>query len=693
MLIRHSRGNTLAMVAAVTVIGLLVIIFALLYMSMVRSGTEHKTAIESAAIAAAKDISRIVVDSPECGLVGLTNQAAIYSDTTAPDEYYQEVHSINELIATARLGFILANEIGDADGFLKALAQQDLDNAKAANAELTAELQAALAGGTTSKDSAGNTVTPYASAQAAYMKNQAKGSSYVANSLVLTLGGIQGGMPTSTKVPQPMSKGAVAGKEAEGFYMSDTNIPYNGTDFVFGSVTKRVSLCTVNNFQTNIAGLPYQVPSVVRAQARQQFQDQGKTWQVDYAACASAGSVEPQRPAPGALTFSFPDGGLPELSKPGDVIGYNGMAACTMDLYTSVDGDFILEPGSSLEVYPYTVPFINNPPTAAECAKLALHDWLRCGGSKVNIDEVLNMLNTDWANQGPDILWRAMDPEHPPALLTIGNIPRGIMHIYTIEQDGSITYKHVEIKPSPYTCVGEGQLYAEINEGQSVPSKVALWKLNGVKYPDVNGNLQVGNIAGLQAFDVYVRDQARNIGDVRGGQHAGDRMDGNPQISFNSDRRHDFDDASPWGVYTDYGRGAFAGGEANHGNGNNGHHNGHHSNNGGSHGNNGNHGGNNNGHNGTSGNGHHSGSHASASGTTGSGEGIPPMITRQDDFASSNLPLPDYVSYTYGSGGQPRPAYTKNGLAADIRFRRQLDAGDLDFLIGGHDLGYVGEMW
>lgn len=70
MVIRPNRGNTLAMVAAVTVIGLLVIIFALLYMNMVRSGTEHKTAIEAAAIAAAKDISRIVIDSPECGLVG-----------------------------------------------------------------------------------------------------------------------------------------------------------------------------------------------------------------------------------------------------------------------------------------------------------------------------------------------------------------------------------------------------------------------------------------------------------------------------------------------------------------------------------------------------------------------------------------------------------------------------------------------
>lgn len=293
--------------------------------------------------------------------------------------------------------------------------------------------------------------------------------------------------------------------------------------------------------------------------------------------------------------------------------------------------------------------------------------------------------------QGPDIMWKVMDPENAPALMQIGLIPRGIMHIYTFSPDGTIAYRSVEIKPSPYTCIGENQLYGEILEGQYVGSSVAPWLFKGVKYPDSLGNLQTGTITGLPRYDVYVRDLARNLGSKTGGQHGGDRLDGNPEISFSRNRRHDFPIPTVYGDVNnlvigsvDFGAGGRAGGHGGHSgghHGSSGHHGGHHN-------------GHSNGHGNGNANGHHHGSSQSSTAITGSGEGIPPMISRQDDFASSNIPVPEYVSYTYGpAGGAPRPAYTKNGLCADIRFRRQLDAGDLDFLIGGHDLGYVGEMF
>lgn len=350
------------MIAAVAFIAVLVIGFVLLYVSMMRSDSEHKSAIEAAAIAAAKDISKIVINTDEWGFVALTTEPPIGTDTNAPDDYYQDVHSINELMGTARLNLIIANEMGDQ--FLRDLSLADLSNVIQAKNQLTTALQTALSGGS-GKDAAGNTITPLTSAQQAYMKNQAKGSSYVPGSLNLTLGGIEGGIPTSTPVPKPISKAQVAGKEVEGLYLSDTVVPYNGTDFVFGSVGKRVALCDKSKFRTTVPGLPFQVPAVVRAQAQQQFQDQGKTWTTTFVACACAGSLEPPRPAPGALTISFPDGQFPEMANPGDVLNHGSMQGAQMDIYTSQNGDFILDaPAATLGPYPYTIPFPSNPPTA-----------------------------------------------------------------------------------------------------------------------------------------------------------------------------------------------------------------------------------------------------------------------------------------------------------------------------------------
>ena len=69
------------------------------------------------------------------------------------------------------------------------------------------------------------------------------------------------------------------------------------------------------------------------------------------------------------------------------------------------------------------------------------------------------------------------------------------------------------------------------------------------------------------------------------------------------------------------------------------------------------------------------------------------MITRQDDFASSNTPPIPFSDYTVGpGGGAPRPTWSRNGLACEIRFRRQIKVGDLAFMIGDFEVGYVGEM-
>lgn len=695
---RLQRGNTLAMIAALTILFLAVALFVVLYLSMMRSSEEHRTAIDSAALAAAKDVARIVVNTEQFGYVGLTSSPPIGTDTTAGDNYFQEVHSINELTATARVDMIIANEMGDT--LLRSLAQTELDNVKAAKDQLVTEITGALQPSGSAKDAAGQTLTPYLSAERVYLKNQAKQSLYVGGSMRLTLGGVEGGIETATPAPTPLSKGACTGMESNGKYLSDMNVPFDGVDFVFGSVARRVGLCDKNKFKASVPGLSYQNPGVVLVEAQQLFQDQGKSWTVSYASCACAGGTESPRPAPGALTISFPDGPMPEFTCPGDVWGGASIIQSkTMDVYQPFEADFINQkPPARLDYWSGTLP-IATPAQASDVTRLAFYDWLRCAGSRVNIDSVAGMQSLGFNPPStPKIMWKATDPSTAPAVQNLGLVPTGVIHIYTFNPDGTVKYISKDVKPYPYTAVGENQLYAEMQDGNELVSAALPFTLTGVRYLTDAAGVKVGDIEFTKNYDLYVRDLTRRWGTISGGQHGGERMDGNPNLSLNSltapgpiefisgekplaiaqanrnRKRGRYDnldliacapeDAEPCvatahseslvggllsgvtSVATGIVSGLLSGPSSTNG---------------------------------------------TSTGTPG--KGAPNPVSRQDDFASSSVPTPPYYVYSQGpAGGTTRPAYQTNGLCCDIRFRRQVKVGDMMFGMNGYNIGYVGEM-
>lgn len=688
------------MIACVTLVILGVILFVILFSSMLRSSSEHRSAIDSAALAAAKDISRIAINTPEFGWVALTSQPPVGSATNAPDGYYMEVRSVNELMGMVRLNLIIANELGDT--FMRDLAIADYNTLMTVKNNLNTTIVAALPNGGSAQDAAGNTIRPYQTAERVYLANQAKGSTYVAGSMQLALGGVEGGIETGTPVPQPRGKAALpGGTESNGRYISDRNVPYLGRNFVFGSVSRHVALCDKNQFRTATSA-PFQMPSVVRVTAQQQFRDQDKQWITTFVACASAGSTEAPRTAPGALTISFPDGRPPEIATPGDVFDPS-IVNNNSRVYQSASGDFIKDrPPSSLVPWggpaiPTTPPLPGGgDPPSSQMTRLALYDWLRCAGTKPNIDEVVRLQSLAFAPAStPTVPWRVLDPQ-TNSVVVWGQIPTGSMHIYTWDNNGMLQYRSVDIQPYPYTVIGENQLYSETIEATPITSSlVPFWIVTGINYLDVDtGTVKVGQLVGTKNYDMFVRDFSRVIGTSAGGKHGGERMDGNPNVSdgrtggdvpliarrdetFYRGHAHSMEvsdyiamlppgcesrthgeDSSPSspssGPVTSA---ATASGI-------------------------------------TTSAATASASTTSSSGSSnsgGAGQGSPNPVSRQDDFGSTNTDLPPYITYTTGTG-QPRPCYRRNGISADIRFRRQVLVGDLSFLIGGAEFGYVGHM-
>jgi hypothetical protein len=101
---RRSNGASLILVIAIFgIFGLSLLLFALHYTQQLGSYQEQTAAIEAASLAAARDLSRIIIEDHNIGFVALSDYSPVGTITKASDGYPTPVHGINTVLATARL--------------------------------------------------------------------------------------------------------------------------------------------------------------------------------------------------------------------------------------------------------------------------------------------------------------------------------------------------------------------------------------------------------------------------------------------------------------------------------------------------------------------------------------------------------------------------------------------------------------
>jgi hypothetical protein len=719
---RSWRGNMLALIAAATVFIVGIILFILWYANVQMGTSAHRTAIESAALAAATDLGRIVVYTPECGYVSLTGAPPIGSDTvsTVPvgenslDNYDRQVRSINELLATARLDMMVADAIGDP--YTSQLAQNDVANIqKAENTLNTALLNACKPGGT-GTDIYGNTVTPYQDALNIYLSNQASKSTYVANSFKLTLGELTGG--TQIACPVPMnSTGLPADStltptntlgqipnvtQCGQYYRSQIEIPCDNQAFNFASVGSRPAVCDPTKFTTTASDKNFPLLGVVQATAMQTFAIQGKTSTTSFTACANAGGLTKTQ-APGAFTISFPDGAIAEFGSPGDIMAStkrgNNLLNQQMTIKEAIGGDFpIQSPQASLQTpTDWSLPApAHGQLTAQNVFAATFYDWLKLGGSGIAIDSVVTMMtpggipfNTPVGTGTPpnvqnpspptpnlpSINWYSTDPGGNKYLL--GQIPAGILHLYEFKADGTVHYASKPVQPEPYMIVPHLQLYAETNNSIN-SNRTQQWALqftptappplfNGLNTP--GGQYQIN---GTNNFDMFIRSLTHYPGI---GRHDGSPVDSDLTSLSHSNHLAWNHDYGAGGTGAGYIQIPFNQNILSTATGPNG--------------------------------------SVNTSGAANNA-GAPSFVSDKEDFALNIQPQAIYVGYAsdanpspgtlttpgnlgVNSGvasGTPRPTYTANGIAAEVRFRRVVNfnnavANSVSPPITGNS-GYIG---
>lgn len=490
---RSPGGNMLALVAGVTATVLIAfLLFALGYIRLLGGSNEQRTAIEAAALSAASDISKIVYNDPNFGYLSVSDYAPVGTGTKAGDNFFMPVRSINTLLATIRVDMIIADRLNSP--VMRQLSQRDYQNAMTAKDNLVAEIQSSLTtgGGGTAKDKDGNTINTYTNAENAYKTNVIRmtgKSNYVAGSLRLQLGCLEGGAPTNTPVPKPASAANVSGTQAQnGFYMSYVNVPYNGRDFVFAGVSNNIKLVSPSNWVATASGVPYSIPTIIKAEADQRFSEgagaSAPTRVVRSTACAQPANAHDPLPAPGALSISFPDDRIPQIDNPGQLMTLPNFNGPPMLLQTPTGGDC---PGAGT-LNPLPSP-TGGPLTFSGMWQAGLYDWLKNAGSKPNVSSAQNLFGATFNQTIPAI--------------------NGQMEVYTFNMDGTIKYILIPTGPMPFMPASHNQAYTSLFDAMFTPG---------------------GEGIDPGMFDAYIKDYSLVQGTINGGIHGGQPMP-NPQLT------------------------------------------------------------------------------------------------------------------------------------------------------------------
>lgn len=646
---RSKRGNMLVFITASTfiLVGCLAF-FALGYVRLLGSNNEQKTAIEAAALSAARDVSRIVIQTPEYGWIGVSDSAPNGAGTVADDNYYVPVRGINTIIGTNRICRIIAAELNDDT--LKTMVNKDLEWAKKAQAKLKAELDKAMAKGYVAKDSKGQNVEVYKNAEDAYKANGVRmtgASDYVDGSLKLTLGSLSSGAPTNVPLPRPLLKAQVpAAAQTNNFYLSYTNVPVQGVDYVFAGIGDAIKLVDSKKWVASNGSLPYEMPTIVKAEAEQQLKgDQVNGYKVRAVACAQPANVTDPKPFPGAFTFSFPDGLCPEIPNPGALLTYANAQkpGITASWMYAKDGDYPVEqPVATMQNlgFPYDGLL---PVNTGVAFRRGLIDWWKRAGTKLNISSAVAMLNdATYKFQEPNpktVHWKTPAKVGDSYKYDLGPIPNGNIHIYRVDPNsGGITYQAKQLDPIEIPIAPENQLYSESLDVVK-NSSVGKQTVGPFMFPNT-GDL-FDQVYLLPNFDVYVRDMVYQPGGTWGGKHGGEPMN-HPKTAF----------LKPTPGLMELGSGGLGAKPKPYDDG---------------------------------------GDDKPYTPPKPKGSGLPPAITSQSDLAeTAGYPATFYQKYQVGSG--LRPTYTQNGMAVDVRFRRQVDAGTFEDVLG-FKIGYVGEKY
>lgn len=433
-------------------------------------------AVEAAALAAASDLSTLVIDDPEFGYLALSDFAPTSAHLQGQDGKPLPVTGINTILATTRANLLVARHLNN-EAFLE-LARLDASRARQAAGRLEQALVAALdqtANAPLDKD--GKVVKTRDHARAVFLKNISAQAGILESNIEdfkIELGTSDRALSTTT--PVPLGENAAPNKSND-YYQAFINTPVAEDDFHFFAVGKQASLTTSAGFR-NQTGKRETGASLVKVSVKiKQDLGLGLTG-VQADACAMPFALEDKSES-GTLVLGLPQGLPAGYTSLQDLLSDNHRNSATaVKLYSAVGGDYPLETSAYLSPYQGEASLGENN-RSAKLFAIGLYDWLRTAHGRFHLASVLNTIGM------------RIQPSQ-------GSFRPGESLVYRLDKEGKIAVESYLVGDLSNQVVHENQIYT------------MSW--NAINASNGSWNL---------AF----RDQVRNLGKLKGGKHAGQLME------------------------------------------------------------------------------------------------------------------------------------------------------------------------
>lgn len=441
-----------------------------------------ETASDAASLAAARELSRVVVADPNFGYISLSDYAPGSREFVAADGKPLPVTGINTLIATARASMLMAGRLNNEE-YLR-LARVDAARTRQAVRRLISALKLAVQDDPRGPKAAdGKVVKPMAAARQAFVRSFGGDS---LRELKLELGYLSAAGSTATAMPLPLDQCRLPATGGNGAnYAAFVDLPVAGESFIFADLAPQPRLVSSDLFIADVG------PAMTRREI-EDFQDtessspsadaervmpasvvrvRASVKEVDICgnSCAAPYALA-DRSAPGVLLVGLPDG------LPGGYLSffdYTSDRRCRsaiMPVFRARGGDYPLDSEARLaedDRRPLSDIFVQG-----------LYDWVRTAHGRIDMDRIMAVLGS------------RMQP-------TGGALKPGQTLVYRF-QDGDVLVDFCNIGDVQNQIVQDGQSYSL---GLSaLPATGAAWT-------------------------VAFRDQVRRIGLREGGKHGGQAMD------------------------------------------------------------------------------------------------------------------------------------------------------------------------
>lgn len=463
---RNRCGNLLTII--ILVVGILILLgLAVVSLGLsMRSTTKHGFAAEAAALAAATEISRVIINDPYFGYVSLVDAPPVESNLNAQDGQPLPVTGINSIIAAARAQLIVAEKLGS--DYMIRLARFEGEQARRAAAGLEEEIEYALSpsGNKNLRDASGALISPYGKAKMAFIANTCPDANpkeqreFLENlRFRITLGWLKNA--GSTEISIPGEEFCPQEQRRQGKYKPAVQLPYAGEKFCLGAIGPRPALLSGEFHEPDGEHLS----TIVRVEVKTPISLNQLKSKVDAVAMAQPGAQTAATP-PGSLVIDL------GYCKPIGIDTLRDLLAgasygSSAEIRSAAGGDV---PGFNSTLRSSAVRTGESRLSTEDLLGLAISDWLRTAHCQVKLDSLFNAFDTSLTDSDSSNRFCRFD----------------------IGSDGTVYVTRSRQSPFPPQQVRENQIYSY------VPAALAK------------------SLSGVTVFD-----HVHRLGNTNGGQHGG----------------------------------------------------------------------------------------------------------------------------------------------------------------------------